>query len=71
LEEFGALLGGAVIIEKIFVWPGIGLLLLESIQQLDMTMVQGVVLVISLSYVIINMLTDALYGLIDPRVRVL
>lgn len=68
--ELGSLLAGAVVIEKIFGWPGMGLLLLESIQQLDMPMVQGVVLVIALFYVLMNLLTDFVYGLIDPRVRV-
>ena len=68
--ELGSMLAGAVIVEKIFSWPGIGLLLLESIQQLDMPMVQGVVLVIAFFYVVINLLTDWVYGRIDPRVRV-
>lgn len=68
--ELGSLLAGAVIVEKIFAWPGIGLLLLESIQQLDMPLVQGVVLVIAFFYVAVNLLTDWLYGRIDPRVRV-
>jgi peptide/nickel transport system permease protein len=68
--ELGGLLAGAVVTEKIFNWPGIGLLLLESIQRLDMPMVQGVVLTIALSYVIINLLTDLAYQLIDPRLRV-
>lgn len=68
--ELGSLLAGAVVVEKIFVWPGIGLLLLESIQQLDMPLVQGVVLVIAFFYVVMNLLTDWVYGLIDPRVRV-
>ncbi|MES2503692.1 MAG: ABC transporter permease [Myxococcota bacterium] len=68
--ELGSLLAGAVVVEKIFSWPGIGLLLLESIQQLDMPMVQGVVLVIAFFYVVTNLVTDWVYGLIDPRVRV-
>lgn len=68
--ELGSLFAGAVVVEKIFVWPGIGLLLLESIQQLDMPLVQGVVLVIAFFYVVMNLLTDWVYGLIDPRVRV-
>lgn len=68
--ELGSLLAGAVVVEKIFGWPGIGLLLLESIQQLDMPLVQGVVLVIAFLYVVMNLLTDWVYGLIDPRVRV-
>ncbi|MEI6806902.1 MAG: ABC transporter permease, partial [Myxococcaceae bacterium] len=69
--ELGSLLAGAVVVEKIFGWPGIGLLLLESIQQLDMPLVQGVVLVIAFFYVAMNLTTDWVYGKIDPRVRVL
>ncbi len=68
--ELGSLLAGAVVVEKIFGWPGIGLLLLESIEQLDMPMVQGVVLVIAFFYVVMNLFTDWLYDQIDPRVRV-
>lgn len=66
--QFGAVLAGTVITEKIFNWPGIGLLLLDSIHQLDMPMVQTCVLLIALIYAVVNMLTDILYGLIDPRI---
>lgn len=66
--QFGAVLAGSVVTEKIFNWPGIGLLLLEAIQQLDMPMVQTTVLVIALIYAVINLLTDILYGFIDPRI---
>lgn len=65
--QFGAVLAGSVVTEKIFNWPGIGLLLLESIQRLDMPVVQITVLVIAFVYAVINMLTDVIYGLIDPR----
>lgn len=66
--QFGAVLAGAVVTEKIFNWPGIGLLLLESIQKLDMPQVQVCVLVIAFMYAVINLLTDILYGFIDPRI---
>ena len=66
--QFGAVLAGAVVTEKIFNWPGIGLLLLEAITQLDMPLVQTCVLVIALIYALINMLTDIIYNFIDPRV---
>jgi len=66
--QFGAVLAGTVITEKIFNWPGIGLLLLDSIHQLDMPMVQTCVLFIALIYAAVNMTTDILYGLIDPRI---
>lgn len=68
--QFGAILAGSVVTEKVFNWPGIGLLLLESIQQLDMPLVQTCVLVIAFIYAIINMLTDMVYSLIDPRISV-
>lgn len=65
--QFGAILAGSVITEKIFNWPGVGLLLLESIQRLDMPVVQATVLVIAFIYAVINMLTDMVYSMIDPR----
>jgi peptide/nickel transport system permease protein len=68
--QFGAILAGTVVTEKIFNWPGIGLLLLESIQRLDMPLVQTCVLVIAFIYGLINLLTDVAYGLIDPRIRI-
>lgn len=67
--QFGALLSGAVITENVFAWPGVGTLLIQAITARDYPLVQGCVLVISLSYVLVNFLTDVLYSLIDPRVR--
>jgi peptide/nickel transport system permease protein len=67
--QLGALLGGAVITETVFNWPGLGTLMIESIQRRDYPLVQGCVLVISLGYVCINLLTDLLYLRIDPRIR--
>ncbi len=67
--QFGALLAGAIITETIFSWPGIGLEIIEAIQKRDYPMVQGCVLTISLSYVVVNLLTDLLYAVVDPRVR--
>ena len=67
--QLGALLGGAVVTETVFNWPGVGSLLIESIQRRDYPLVQGCVLVISLTYVIINLATDLLYAWIDPRIR--
>ncbi len=67
--QLGALLGGAVITETVFNWPGIGSLLIESIQRRDYPVVQGSVLLISLCYVLINLATDLLYARIDPRIR--
>jgi peptide/nickel transport system permease protein len=64
----GALLTGTVIIETIFDWPGIGTLIFESIQQRDYPVVQGCVLVISLIYVLVNLLTDLCYRVFNPKV---
>jgi len=67
--QFGALLAGAVITETIFSWPGLGTLLIQAIQTRDYPLVQGCVLVISLSYVLVNLLTDVAYVRIDPRIH--
>jgi len=67
--QFGALLGGSIITEKIFSWPGIGRELITAINQRDFPLVQGCVLVISLGYLAVNLITDLLYAAIDPRVR--
>jgi len=67
--QLGALLAGAVITETVFSWPGIGLLTSESIQARDYPVVQACVLLISLTYVAVNLLTDLAYAWIDPRIR--
>ena len=67
--QFGALLAGSVITEKVFSWPGVGLLLIDAIQQRDYPVVQGAVLLIALSYLLVNTSTDLLYRIIDPRIR--
>jgi ABC-type dipeptide/oligopeptide/nickel transport system permease component len=68
--QFGSLLAGAVVTEKVFARPGIGTLLLEAISQRDYRVVQGCTLVIAISYVTVNLLVDLAYGLADPRIRV-
>ena len=68
--QLGTLLAGAVITETVFSWPGIGLLTVEAIQTRDYPVVQACVLLIALTYVLINSLTDLVYALIDPRIRV-
>lgn len=68
--QLGTLLAGAVITETVFSWPGIGQLTIEAIQSRDYPVVQGCVLLIALTYVLINSLTDLIYALIDPRIRV-
>ncbi|BAZ94512.1 ABC-type dipeptide/oligopeptide/nickel transporter, permease components [Thiohalobacter thiocyanaticus] len=67
--QLGTLLAGAVITEVVFGWPGLGSLTIEAIQGRDYPLVQACVLLISLSYVLVNMLTDLLYAGIDPRIR--
>jgi len=67
--QLGGLLGGAVITETVFSWPGVGALLVEAIQKRDYPLVQGCVLLISVVYVLVNTVTDLVYGWIDPRVR--
>lgn len=67
--QIATLLAGTIITEKIFAWPGIGMLLLDSIHRRDYPVVQGCILIISFSYVIINTLVDCSYKLFDPRVR--
>jgi peptide/nickel transport system permease protein len=67
--QFGALLAGSVIIETIFAWPGVGRLTLQAIQMRDYPLVQGCILVIALTYLLVSVVIDLLYGLIDPRVR--
>jgi peptide/nickel transport system permease protein len=67
--NIGVLLGGTVVIEKIFALPGIGGLLIDSIGQRDYLVVQGVVLLIATSYVVINTIVDLVYAMVDPRIR--
>jgi peptide/nickel transport system permease protein len=67
--EFGTLLGGAIVIEKVFAWPGMGTLLLNGIGARDYNLVRVVVLAFTLSYLAVNALTDLAYAVVDPRVR--
>jgi peptide/nickel transport system permease protein len=67
--QFGALLGGAVLTETVFGWPGIGRLLVDSISARDFAVVQGLVLVYALLFVLLNVFVDVLYVVVDPRIR--
>jgi peptide/nickel transport system permease protein len=67
--QFGAVLTGAIITETIFAWPGIGRLLIQSIGFRDYPLVQGCILLISITYVGVNLITDLVYGILDPRIR--
>ena len=66
--QFGAVLAGSLITETIFSWPGIGRLTVQAIQTRDYPLVQGCVLVIAVSYLLVNFFTDLVYKLVDPRV---
>ncbi|WP_375161863.1 ABC transporter permease [Bradyrhizobium sp. RDT46] len=67
--QFGGLMGQAVVVEKLFSWPGIGSLLVDSVLQRDIPAVQGSILVVVMAFLAINLLIDVLYGVIDPRIR--
>ncbi len=67
--QFGQLLGGAAIVETIFAWPGVGKLVVESIYARDYPIIQGFVLLAGLTFVLVNLATDLLYAVIDPRIR--
>ncbi len=68
--QFGALLSGSIITETIFSWPGIGRLVIQAVNQRDYPLVQGCVLFIALTYVLVNLTTDLLYSAADPRIRI-
>jgi ABC-type dipeptide/oligopeptide/nickel transport system permease component len=67
--QFGTLLAGAIVTETIFSWPGIGRLAVQAIGARDYPLLQGCILLIAVSYVLVNLLTDTVYALVDPRVR--
>ena len=67
--QFGSLLTGAIITEQIFSWPGLGRLLITSISNRDYPQVQASILVIALTYIMVNFLSDLLYGVVDPRIK--
>jgi peptide/nickel transport system permease protein len=67
--QFGVILTGAVITEVIFDWPGVGSLLLEAVRDRDYPVIQGCVLMFSGSYLLVNLITDLVYGMVDPRIK--
>jgi ABC-type dipeptide/oligopeptide/nickel transport system permease component len=67
--QFGTLLAGTIVTESIFSWPGIGRLSVQAIEARDYPLLQGCILLIAVSYVAVNLLTDVLYAFVDPRVR--
>jgi ABC-type dipeptide/oligopeptide/nickel transport system permease component len=67
--QLGYLLGGSLVVETIFAWPGLGRLMIDSIQLRDYTMIQAIVLFFAVMMLVINLIVDVLYGVIDPRVQ--
>ncbi|MCC6176929.1 MAG: ABC transporter permease [Chloroflexi bacterium] len=68
--QFGYILGGAVVVETVFTWPGVGLFTIQAITNRDYPVVQASVLILSTAVVLINLLVDLAYGFLDPRIRV-
>jgi peptide/nickel transport system permease protein/oligopeptide transport system permease protein len=67
--QFGLLLGGAVLTETVFAWPGLGRLIVDSILARDYPVIQGAILIFGLLYITVNLLVDLLYAWVDPRIR--
>jgi len=67
--QFGILLGGQVVTETIFSWPGIGRMIVDALNSRDLQIVQGGILILACTFAVINLLTDLLYGILDPRIR--
>ena len=67
--QFGNLIGGIVVVERVFNWPGLGTLAFEAIASRDYPVLQGTVTVLSVMIVAVNLLVDIAYGLVDPRIR--
>ena len=67
--RFGYMLGGAVVTEEVFAWPGLGRLLVVAVGQRDIPLVQGALLLFGISFVLVNLAVDLLYGVLDPRIR--
>ncbi|MHC5307717.1 ABC transporter permease [Bartonella sp. LJL80] len=68
--QFGGLLGGIVVIEKVFSWPGLGTMAFDAVSARDYPSLQAVIAILALSIILINLLIDIAYGLVDPRIRV-
>ena len=67
--QFGTVIGQAVVVEKLFAWPGLGSLLVDSVTLRDIPVVQGAILLIVLFFLLVNMLVDVLCAIIDPRIK--
>jgi len=67
--QFGFLLGGSIVVEVVFNWPGMGRLLVDAVDMRDYPVIQALVLLFSLEFILINLVVDVLYGLINPTIR--
>ena len=67
--RFGALLGGAILTETIFAWPGLGQLTIAAISQRDLPLIQGIVLTFAMIFATVTLIVDLLYAVVDPRIR--
>ena len=67
--QFGFLLGGSIVVEKVFNWPGLGRLLVDAVEMRDYPVIQGLVLLFSLEFIVINLLVDVVYAAINPSIR--
>jgi glutathione transport system permease protein len=67
--QFGFLLGGSIVVEKVFNWPGLGRLLVDAVDMRDYPVIQALVLLFSLEFMMINLIVDVLYGVINPVIR--
>ena len=67
--QFGSLLGGAVLTETVFAWPGVGWLIVDAIRARDLPLVQGTVLFVALLFILVNLLVNISYALLNPKVR--
>ncbi|KAA0911006.1 glutathione ABC transporter permease GsiC [Pusillimonas sp. ANT_WB101] len=67
--QFGFLLGGSIVVEAVFAWPGMGSLLIDAVNMRDYPVIQGLILLFSLEFIVINLVVDVLYGLINPTIR--
>lgn len=68
--QFGTLLGGAIVVETVFAWPGVGWLMIQAIRGRDLPVVRAAVLILATCFVLINLIVDILYGFLDPRIRI-
>jgi glutathione transport system permease protein len=67
--QFGFLLGGSIVVEVVFNWPGMGRLLVDAVEMRDYPVIQALVLLFSLEFLLINLMVDLLYALINPTIR--